>query len=64
MVDEAAYAVDVAALGEAEVVRVQRRLDTLETRLAAVEGRPSARLGRALQRAAHLLSGRDRTEAV
>ena len=64
VVDEAAYAVDVAALGEAEVVRVQRRLDTLETRLAAVEGRPSARLGRALQRAAHLLSGRDRTEAV
>ena len=38
VVDEAAYAVDVAALGEADVVRVQRRLDELEQRVAAVEG--------------------------
>ena len=38
VVDEAAYAVDVAALGEADVVRMQRRLDELEQRVAAVEG--------------------------
>lgn len=37
VVDDAAYAVDVAALGEADVVRIQRRLDTLEPRLLALE---------------------------
>ena len=53
VVDEAAYAVDVAALGEADVVRVQRRLDELERRLAEVEGlRPAARLRRELTRVA------------
>jgi hypothetical protein len=44
VVDDAAYAVDVAALGEADVVRVQRQLDTLEGRLRAMESRPAARL--------------------
>ena len=52
VVDEAAYAVDVAALGEAEVVRVQRRLDTLESRLAELEGRPAFRLLRGLRTSA------------
>jgi hypothetical protein len=37
LVDEATYAVEAAALGEADVVRLQRRLDTLERRLATVE---------------------------
>jgi Glycosyl transferase family 2 len=37
VVDDAAYAVDVAALGEADVVRLQRQVDTLEQRLHAVE---------------------------
>jgi hypothetical protein len=37
LVDEATYAVEAAALGEADVVRLQRRLDTLEQRLATVE---------------------------
>jgi glycosyl transferase family 2 len=37
LVDEAAYAVEAATLGEADVVRLQRRLDTLEERLAAIE---------------------------
>ena len=41
VVDDAAYAVDVAALGEADVVRIQRRLDTLEPRLLALERRRS-----------------------
>jgi hypothetical protein len=44
VVDEAAYAVDVAALGEADVVRLQRRLDTLEQRLQTIERRPSVRI--------------------
>ena len=46
VVDEAAYAVDVAALGEADVVRMQRRLDELEQRVAAVEGGLFGRLVR------------------
>jgi len=39
LVDEATYAVEAATLGEADVVRLQRRLDTLEGRLAAIERR-------------------------
>ena len=42
LVDEATYAVEAAVLGEADVVRLQRRLDELERRLATVErGLPS-----------------------
>jgi hypothetical protein len=37
LVDEATYAVEAAVLGEADVVRLQRRLDALEHRLASVE---------------------------
>ena len=37
LVDEAAYAVEAAVLGEADVVRLQRRLDELEHRLASIE---------------------------
>jgi hypothetical protein len=50
VVDEAAYAVDVAALGEADVVRVQRRLDELEQRVAAVEGGLLQRIARRFSR--------------
>jgi hypothetical protein len=59
VVDEAAYAVDVAALGEADVVRLQRRLDTLEQRLMTVERRPSVRIERKLRGAAKRLLRRD-----
>jgi hypothetical protein len=52
VVDDAAYAVDVAALGEADVVRVQRHLDTLERRLRAIEARPATRLYTKLGRVA------------
>jgi len=52
VVDEAAYAVDVAALGEADLVRLQRRLDTLEPRLLALERRPTVRLAEGLAAAA------------
>ena len=55
VVDEAAYAVDVAALGEADVVRLQRRLDTLEQRLVNVERRPGVRIERKLRGAAKKL---------
>jgi hypothetical protein len=58
VVDEAAYAIDVAALGEAEVVRVQRRLDTLESRLADLERRPAFRLLRSVRAAAGKLARR------
>jgi hypothetical protein len=58
VVDEAAYAIDVAALGEAEVVRVQRRLDTLESRLAELERRPAFRLLRGARAAAARLARR------
>ncbi len=37
LVDEATYAVEAAVLGEADVVRLQRRLDEFERRLATVE---------------------------
>jgi hypothetical protein len=37
LVDEATYAVEAAVLGEADVVRLQRRLDQLEHRLRSVE---------------------------
>jgi hypothetical protein len=59
VVDEAAYAVDVAALGEADVVRLQRRLDTLEQRLLTVERRPLLRIDRTLRGATKKLLRRN-----
>jgi hypothetical protein len=50
LVDEAAYALDVAVLGEADVTRLQRRLDVLERRLAELETRLPVRLARKLRR--------------
>jgi hypothetical protein len=37
LVEDATYAVEAAVLGEADVVRLQRRLDTLERRLQSLE---------------------------
>jgi hypothetical protein len=48
LVDDAEYAVEAAVLGEADVVRLQRRLDTLEHRLQALELRLPARAYRRL----------------
>lgn len=59
VVDDAAYAVDVAALGEADVVRLQRRLDTLEQRLLTLERRPLVRVDRKLRRTAKRLLRRN-----
>ena len=50
VVDEAAYAVDVAVLGEANLVRLQRRLDGFEQRLSKVEGGVWQRARRRLYR--------------
>jgi glycosyl transferase family 2 len=50
VVDEAAYAVDVAALGEADIIRLQRRLDELEPRLHALENEPAVRALRTFRR--------------
>ena len=47
--DEASFAVDVALLGEADVVRLQRRADDLEARLAAVEDSWARKLERRLR---------------
>ncbi|MGH3127180.1 MAG: hypothetical protein ACRDPX_04605, partial [Gaiellaceae bacterium] len=55
LVDEATYAVEAAALGEADVVRLQRRLDTLERRLATVERSLPNRTYRKARRAARRL---------
>ncbi len=51
LVEDAEYAVEAAALGEADVVRLQRRLDTLEQRLASLELRLPNRVYRRTSRA-------------
>jgi hypothetical protein len=48
LVEDATYAVEAAVLGEADVVRLQRRLDTLERRLLSLELRLPARVYRKL----------------
>jgi hypothetical protein len=55
LVDEATYAVEATVLGEADVVRLQRRLDTLEGRLASLERRLPARVYRKASRTAKSL---------
>jgi Glycosyl transferase family 2 len=47
--EDAAFAVDAAVLGEADLVRVRRRLDELEQRVVALQGRLGARLERRLR---------------
>ena len=55
LVEEAEYAVEAAALGEADVIRLQRRLDELEGRLASVEQRLPSKVYRRLARASQRL---------
>ena len=52
LVEDAEYAVEAAVLGEADVVRLQRRLDELEKRLQSVEQRLPRRAYRKLTRVA------------
>ncbi|HET6601538.1 MAG TPA: glycosyltransferase family 2 protein [Gaiella sp.] len=58
LVDDAEYAVEAAVLGEADVVRLQRRLDELEGRLQSVEQRLPRRAYRKLARTAQRALGR------
>ena len=57
LVDDAEYAVEAAVLGEADVVRLQRRLDELERRLQTVEQRLPRRVYRKLRRTANRVLG-------
>jgi tetrahydromethanopterin S-methyltransferase subunit G len=58
LVEDAEYAVEAAVLGEADVVRLQRRLDTLEQRLASIELRLPNRIYRKLTRPVKRALGR------
>ncbi len=55
LVEDAEYAVEAAVLGEADVVRLQRRLDELERRLQTVEQRLPRRVYRKLARSSRRL---------
>jgi len=59
LVEDAEYAVEAAVLGEADVVRLQRRLDTLEHRLQTLELRLPARVYRKLSGTAKRALRRD-----
>jgi len=59
LVEDADYAVEAAVLGEADVVRLQRRLDTLERRLATIEQRLPNRVYRKAAGAAKRVLRRD-----
>ena len=59
LVEDATYAVEAAVLGEADVVRLQRRLDVLERRLLSLELRLPARAYRKVSGAAKRMLGRD-----
>jgi Glycosyl transferase family 2 len=58
LVDEAVYAVEAAVLGEADVVRLQRRLDTLERRLQTLELKLPNRVYRKVSTTARRALGR------
>jgi hypothetical protein len=61
LVEEAEYAVEAAVLGEADIVRLQRRLDTLEDRLLSLELRLPARAYRNAARVAKRVLRREPT---
>jgi glycosyl transferase family 2 len=58
LVEDAVYAVEAAVLGEADVVRLQRRLDVLERRLLSLELRLPNRVYRKVSRVAKRAVGR------
>jgi Glycosyl transferase family 2 len=58
LVEDAEYAVEAAVLGEADVIRLQRRLDELERRLQTVEQRLPRRAYGKLVRTAERVRGR------
>ncbi len=64
LVEDATYAVEAAVLGEADVVRLQRRLDTLERRLQSLELRLPNRVYRKVVGVAKRRSLRQRASAL
>ena len=58
VVEDALFAVDVAALGEADVIRTGRHLGDLEQRLSALERTLPARIERRLRRLARAVRSR------
>ena len=60
VVDDARYAAEAAVLGEADTVRLQRRLDEIEARLGELERSPWRRLERRAARVADGLRARRR----
>jgi Glycosyl transferase family 2 len=63
LVEDADYAVEAAVLGEADVVRLQRRLDVLERRLLSLELRLPNRVYRKAARVAKRVVGRGSPES-
>jgi hypothetical protein len=61
LVEDAEYAVEAAVLGEADVVRLQRRLDELENRLLTLELRLPTRVYRKVSRSAKRLLRREQS---
>jgi hypothetical protein len=61
VVEDAAYAVEAAVLGEADTVRVQRRIDELEKRLSRLEGGGWAQIVRGAKGAASRIRRSRRT---
>jgi tetrahydromethanopterin S-methyltransferase subunit G len=64
LVEDAEYAVEAAVLGEADVVRLQRRLDELEGRLQTVELRLANRVYRKVSGTTRRVLGRGRERSV
>jgi hypothetical protein len=64
LVEDAEYAVEAAVLGEADVVRLQRRLDELERRIQTVEQRLPRRAYRKLTRTAGRVLGKRASSAT
>jgi hypothetical protein len=64
LVEDAEYAVEAAVLGEADVVRLQRRLDTLEWRLQSIELRLPNRVYRKLSGVAKKALRRGRSDSA
>ncbi|HET7515080.1 MAG TPA: glycosyltransferase family 2 protein [Gaiella sp.] len=64
LVEDAEYAVEGAVLGEADVVRLQRRLDELERRLHTVERRLPTRVYRKVSGTTRRVLGRGRERQV
>ena len=64
LIEDAEYAVEASVLGEADVVRLQRRLDELERRLHTVERRLPTRVYRKVTRMARRVVGPEKSSSL